>query len=353
MNEDDDKIVLFPHTVPFETLITPSREITDERTGEDSNTDQQESNSDQDMKADQPIQQLPKEKTKKHQSKGVSNLNRIRNEEKKDEMTDNNIINSLGFKKFWDSNWRKANVKACKMVEKMIKSNEKGLITVSKDTFEMQDKDDNNLYLFTTLIKNDNTEKKKVGEFWIYNIKSKLVILPNNINIDGNVYAVNCKLQCQHENENIEIAFQQFFISKDTIIDNKLRLSISTIQWNTNLHYEIPVRLKRLFKQSRKCSKNKQFNEAISHCKKAVKISTDTFGFEHPYIADAKNYLGIAYDKKGKYDKAIECYEQSLYIRIRLFGVNHNDVSTAYHNLGVVYYKKKYMIKQLNIMKHH
>ncbi|ETO30948.1 hypothetical protein RFI_06172 [Reticulomyxa filosa] len=108
MNEDDDKIVLFPHTVPFETLITPSREITDERTGEDSNTDQQESNSDQDMKADQPIQQLPKEKTKKHQSKGVSNLNRIRNEEKKDEMTDNNIINSLGFKKFWDSNWRKA-----------------------------------------------------------------------------------------------------------------------------------------------------------------------------------------------------------------------------------------------------
>jgi tetratricopeptide (TPR) repeat protein len=68
----------------------------------------------------------------------------------------------------------------------------------------------------------------------------------------------------------------------------------------------------------------KQYDEAITEFKKAIKIN--------PNYADAHNYLGLAYSKKGMLDKAISEYKKAIKIK--------PDYALAHLNLGVVYDNK-------------
>ncbi|ETO21669.1 hypothetical protein RFI_15535 [Reticulomyxa filosa] len=263
-------------------------------------------------------------------------------EEKRHEMADiengNSTMNSLDFKRHWNPSWRRSNVKAAKMVEKLMKDGEQGLIVVLKDTCKLKSTTNGNKNSFLTLINSDKVIKQRVEEYSVYLLKSKLVILDANVYIDGNVYAINCEMQCQ---KNVKISTQLFVTSK-TIVDQKLQLSIAPIQWNTMVYHDIPIQLQYLQDKAKNASQKRQFDDAICHLQKALQISIDHFGSTHPYVSDIYLHFGFIYHKKGDFDKAIEYSNLALQIQLAVFEGNHADIGLSYNNLGVSYLKKKW-----------
>ena len=123
------------------------------------------------------------------------------------------------------------------------------------------------------------------------------------------------------------------------------------------------------------------YSKAIEYHEKALEITKNTFGDNHPSIASFYNSLGVSYDilgdhhkaieyyKKafeiiknkntpeekfssiinlcnnlgasfdglGDYYKAIECYEKGLEVTKNVLGENHSSITSFYNNLGVSY----------------
>ncbi|ETO33511.1 hypothetical protein RFI_03590 [Reticulomyxa filosa] len=199
-----------------------------------------------------------------------------------------NTPETLDFRKHWNRNWRKANVEAAKIVEEMIQKNEQGLV---------------------------------------------VLIILNDIRIDGNVYVVNCELQCK-QNANITT---QLFITENAIVDQ----SFSPIQWNTRIHYDIPAKLQELENKDEECLERLLYDDSVFYLKQYLQICIDTFGLNHPYVVIAYRMLGLTYDDKGQYDIAIEFYEKALKIMVDIFGINYVLVAQLYHNLGTSYDNKR------------
>ncbi|ETO00443.1 hypothetical protein RFI_37001, partial [Reticulomyxa filosa] len=156
------------------------------------------------------------------------------------------------------------------------------------------------------------------------------VILDDNVNIDGNVYAINCKIECR---ENVKISMQ-FFISKGTIINYKSQKCIFPIEWNTKIHHDIPIKLFDLNNKANYYLLKKKFTKAIVYLQKVIQIANDTFDIEHLYVAALNDSLGVIYLKIGQYDKSIEYCEIALKVRLTIFGTSHIDITISFYNLG-------------------
>ncbi|ETN97353.1 hypothetical protein RFI_40179, partial [Reticulomyxa filosa] len=129
-------------------------------------------------------------------------------------------------------------------------------------------------------------------------------------------------------------------MTRDSIIDWPLNQCVSSIQWNTKVHYDIPFQLQGLQDKANNCLEKGLFTDAVLHAQMAVQISTDTFGYDHLYVAVSHNKLGLSYSKKRECDKAIKCYEKALKINIHILGANHAWVGSIYNNLGSAYNTK-------------
>ncbi|ETO34827.1 TPR domain family protein [Reticulomyxa filosa] len=252
----------------------------------------------------------------------------------------NNIPETLDLREHWNYNWRRSNIEAAKKVEQMINDKDQGLVIVNK-VAQWQDiikkkptKIKADPCSLVMLAKTNKIVKRQFGEYWLYVIKSKLIIL-DGVHVDGNIYAINCQIQYK---ENVKIT-TQLFATKDTIIDRKLKQLISPILWNTNIHHNIPVKLQDLEEKEEQCSETKLFDERILHLQKHLQISTDTFGLEHPCVAISYNLMGIAYEDAKQYGKAIEYYEKALKIILDTFGINHSFIVQLCQNLELVYSK--------------
>ncbi|ETO23040.1 hypothetical protein RFI_14146, partial [Reticulomyxa filosa] len=244
------------------------------------------------------------------------------------------IPETLDFKRHWCRNWRRANVEAAKIVEEMMHDNEQGLIIVTYNTLKWKNKNDN-LATLNALVNDEKNDIKEFGEYYMYVIKRKLIVL-ETINIDGSVYAIGCELQCKGD---VNIT-TQLFVTKNAVIDKQLMQTLSTIQWNTQTHYCIPLLLQDLEHKENECSNKKLFDESLVHEQKYLQIAIDTFGSSHHYVAIAYNLLGITYDNKGQPEQAIEFFEKALKIAQDIFGIKCNFVSHLYFNVGVTYNKK-------------
>ncbi|ETO22064.1 hypothetical protein RFI_15137 [Reticulomyxa filosa] len=234
---------------------------------------------------------------------------------------------NLDFKKHWNTYWRKANVEAAKMVEKMLKNNEQGLVVVTNDAIASQN---------TTNPTTKIWKKKQFREYWMYAIKTKLVVL-NDVNIDGNVYAINCEIQCQ---ANVNIT-TQLFVTKNTIFDQRLRQFISISQWNTNTNHDLPLQLQELEDKAEQCSEKKLFDDALVHLQKYLQICIDAFGCNHPYVSIAYNMIANAYSDSAQYATAIATYEKAVQIIADNFGTKHAFVAQFYHNLALIFHDKR------------
>ncbi|ETO22117.1 hypothetical protein RFI_15087 [Reticulomyxa filosa] len=237
---------------------------------------------------------------------------------------------------YWNRDWKQANVEAAKIVEQMIRDNEQGLVVVARNMDAWQNQTNCNACSFYALANTDKVEKQQFGEYWMCVIKSKLIVL-DGANIAGNVYAVNCEMQCR---EKVVIAMQ-LFVSKNVIMDQNLISCIAPIQWDARIHDDIPFQLQTLRDNAEQCLTKNQFDDAVVLFQQALQISVNTFNNSHPYIADFRHSLGLAYYCKKQHDKAIEQYERSLKIRLRIFGSDHPGIAQLYHNLGLAFGEKK------------
>ncbi|ETO19245.1 hypothetical protein RFI_17989 [Reticulomyxa filosa] len=258
----------------------------------------------------------------------------------KDSTNDNKskerISETLDFKKHWNINWKKAHVEAAKMIEEMVKKNEQGIIIIAKNIYKTKhikhDYNVNNENSLIALINNKNVEKRQFRDYWLYIIKKKLIVL-NNITIDGNMYVINCEIECKKD---INIT-TQLFITKDTIINQQLKQIILPIEWDTKLHHDIPLQLQNLNDKGEKYSDEGHFDEAVLYLQNALQICSSTFGPYHPYVGDLQNNLGIIYRKQGHYHKSIMWYEKGLEIRIQNFGRVNRVIADSYWNLGRIF----------------
>ncbi|ETO18863.1 hypothetical protein RFI_18387 [Reticulomyxa filosa] len=258
---------------------------------------------------------------------------------------DNKIPEILDFKYHWNKNWRQANAEAVKIVEHMIHANEQGLIIVACNASEWKHMD-NNSSLFISLINKEEMKKEIFGDYCLYVVKKELIIV-DEVKIDGNVYAIDCEIQWKG---NVNIT-AQLFVTKKVTMNQQLKQSISSIQWNTKIHHDIPVRLYGLEYKEEQCLEKKCFDDAIVHLQEHLQLSTNAFGLNNPYAAIAYNKIGCAYDDKGDYDKAIEFYEKALKVIFEMFGYNYNIVAQLYYNLGITYKNKKNYDKAMECYK--
>ncbi|ETO27005.1 hypothetical protein RFI_10127 [Reticulomyxa filosa] len=258
------------------------------------------------------------------QSGDISKLNRKKS-----------IPEALDFKRHWNRQWRKANVEAAKTVEQMMCNNEKGLIIVAYKAFKGRNRD-GNLSPIVDLVMNEKEDIRDFKEYCMYTIKRKLIVL-EHINIDGSVYVVDCKFECKKQ---VNIT-TQMFVTKDAIINEQLKQSISPIPWNTEIHCNIPTQFQELENKKEECTQQNLFDESIMHLHKYLQIAIDIFGFNHHYVAFAYNMIGNVYnDNKGQTEKALEFYIKSLKLTLNIFGVYCNFVAQLYENIGSVYVKK-------------
>ncbi|ETO28761.1 hypothetical protein RFI_08364 [Reticulomyxa filosa] len=235
---------------------------------------------------------------------------------------------ALDFKKHWNKNWRKSNAEAVKAVEQMMHNNEQGLIIVAYNTLKWQIKNDN-LYSIINLVDNKNEDIKEFGMYCMYVIKKKQIVL-EDVNIDGNVYAIDCELQCKGY---VNIS-TQLFVTKNAVIDKQLKQSIEAIQWNTKIHHDIPIQFQKLDDKGEECKRQKLFDDSIVHWQTYLQTAIDMFGHNHHYVAIAYNFLGAAYFDKRRLEKALQFYEKTLTIILNMFGINCNFVASLYENLG-------------------
>ncbi|ETO10596.1 hypothetical protein RFI_26781 [Reticulomyxa filosa] len=255
----------------------------------------------------------------------------------------NNTLDILSLKRHWGSQWRKVSAEATKRVEQMRNKNEIGLVIVAKNTYEWKTMininsnkiNDNSLPLFSMLINDNTIEKKLFGEYWLYVIKRKLIIF-DEINIDGNIYVIDCEFQYKSNFKNL----QQIFVTKNAIIDQQLKKSIKIIQWDVKLHHDIPIQLQDFEDKEKICTTEKNFNDSLIYLQKYLQLAINTFGLKHPYVAIAYNMIGIVHYYKKDFINAMEFYEKSLKIIIDNFGENYAFVSQLYHNIAIVYEDK-------------
>src|SRR5208282_5039112 len=83
------------------------------------------------------------------------------------------------------------------------------------------------------------------------------------------------------------------------------------------------------------CHAYGQYDEAIAHYERSLRIKEKAFGVDHINTADTINNLGSTYDSQGKYDEAIAHYEHSLRIFEKAFGVDHFNTADTINNLGL------------------
>ncbi|ETO33309.1 hypothetical protein RFI_03799 [Reticulomyxa filosa] len=275
-------------------------------------------------------------------------------EEERDEKSVPMIIETLNLDTHWNKNWRRANTKAVKTVMEMIKNNEQGLVVVVNNTNLWQiaiskssvTLNDNSISL-RVLINNGKAETQSFGEYCLYVLKSKMIQL-NEINIDGNVYAVNCEIQCKGK----DVKITTYLFVANAIVHPQLTQSISPISWNTKVHHDILVHVQDLEDKAEMCSSQMDLNDAISSLQEALKFSIDNIGANHPYIAILYCCFAKIYHRYMNYDKAIKYYKKAQTVFSKAFGEMHLHVGNTLYNLGNIYCNKGDYDKTIECYQH-
>ncbi|CAF0720457.1 unnamed protein product [Adineta steineri] len=81
-----------------------------------------------------------------------------------------------------------------------------------------------------------------------------------------------------------------------------------------------------------------EYQEALSHYRKALKIRQQSLPPNHPDLGDSYNNIGYVYKSMGDYPKALSYYEKAFAIRQESLPSNHPDLGASYSNIGFVYY---------------
>jgi len=78
-----------------------------------------------------------------------------------------------------------------------------------------------------------------------------------------------------------------------------------------------------------------RYDDALPHYRRALELSEQRFGKEHPAVADVLQLLAICTGSKGQLDEARALYERALKIRETALGPTHPDVAATLNTLAI------------------
>jgi tetratricopeptide (TPR) repeat protein len=79
-----------------------------------------------------------------------------------------------------------------------------------------------------------------------------------------------------------------------------------------------------------------RYTEAVPFLNRALELSEDLFGAEHPDFAASLNNLAELYRVQGRYGDAEPLYKRSLRIWEKAHGPEHPHVATSLENLAIL-----------------
>ncbi|GAX59367.1 Tfp pilus assembly protein [Candidatus Scalindua japonica] len=84
-------------------------------------------------------------------------------------------------------------------------------------------------------------------------------------------------------------------------------------------------------------NKKGQYHEAVKAAEKALEITEEKFGSDHPETAASMTILGLLYFSHGKYSNTEPLYVQALKINEAALGKDHVNVAADLDNLALLY----------------
>ena len=93
---------------------------------------------------------------------------------------------------------------------------------------------------------------------------------------------------------------------------------------------DVQMQVKEMFKRQR-------YHEAVPFAQKAIQMSEEEFGSEHPTTAAFIFNLAKLYQKQSQYKNAEPLYKRALAIRENSLGNGHAEVAASYNSLGQLY----------------
>ena len=98
-------------------------------------------------------------------------------------------------------------------------------------------------------------------------------------------------------------------------------------------------------------SRNSKFNEADSIIKKALEVSREYYGEEHPYFANTIEQYALFKNDMGFSDTALAMMNSVIVIREKVFGENSKDYTLTLNNVGRMYYNLNQYDKSIEYFK--
>jgi tetratricopeptide (TPR) repeat protein len=80
-----------------------------------------------------------------------------------------------------------------------------------------------------------------------------------------------------------------------------------------------------------------RYSEAIPLAERALSITEQVLGPDHPSTASSLNNLAWLYQSQGRYSQAIPLAERALAIREQALGSDHPNTATSLNNLAELY----------------
>jgi tetratricopeptide (TPR) repeat protein len=98
-------------------------------------------------------------------------------------------------------------------------------------------------------------------------------------------------------------------------------------------------------------SRNSKFNEADSIIKKALEVSLEYYGEEHPYFANTLEQYALFKNDMGFSDTALVIMNPVIEIRKKVFGEKSKDYTLTLNNVGRMYYNLNQYGKSIEYFK--
>ena len=76
-----------------------------------------------------------------------------------------------------------------------------------------------------------------------------------------------------------------------------------------------------------------QFKKALNHWQTALQVREKHYQASHPKIADSYEFIGVAYHQMENYDQALTYHQKSLAIRRKVYPANNTSLADNYDNI--------------------
>ena len=177
------------------------------------------------------------------------------------------------------------------------------------------------------------------------------------------ILAFTLVLSCLATKYNMSNVIQRFFVMVSHM-ENEIEVKVKCDSLYFPLYCNICSTLAELEKQEARLSqksalditqekyeltqyKMKNYKSVMQSYQKALTISLNLYGEEHPDTARSYHNIGEKQCEMKEYVSALQSHQQALNIRLKLHGDEHPDTARSYYSIGITQYEMKEYVSAL------